>query len=119
MQQASVQDVSSGQRTMEINTSMQELQAELRKAKAELKIHQEAWAAEADKYTALSAQAEKEQHDLQATKAQLAHVLQLIRSAEDAHYEALTTEKTFDKNGWRTLYQKLVRAVRPVFAHRN
>lgn len=104
---------------MEISPSMQELQAELKKARAELKIHQDAWAAEADKYAALSAQAGREQHDLQATKAQLAHVLKLIRTAEDTYYEGITTQNTFDMDGWRTLYQKLVRAVQLVFAHRS
>jgi hypothetical protein len=95
------------------------LEADNKRLLAESKIHQDAWTAEAEKYAALSAMADKEKHEHQVLQAKHGHVMKLIRTAESAYYEGCTTHNVFETNGCWQLYQKVVRAVQPVFVHRG
>lgn len=101
------------------NQQVKQLVAELKSCQAELKIHKDAWESEAEKYTALSAKADRERNEHEAVVAQLKHVIKLIRTAEAAHYEQLTTQVQFDAEGWQRLYQTLVKALMPVFTYRD
>ena len=96
---------------------VQQLRADLRSCQAELKIHKAAWESEAEKYSALSAKSDYEKNKHDAVVAQLQHVIRLIRTAEVAHYDLLTTQEQFDAEGWQRLYQQLVKAVMPVFTY--
>ena len=98
---------------------VEQLQKELKSVQAELKIHKDAWASEADKYASLSAKVDLNSHEQAAVTARLTHVMKLIRAAESAYYEQFTTHDCFDADGWREMYQKLVRAAMPLFMHRE
>jgi hypothetical protein len=103
----------------ELHAHVAKLKEELRSVRAELKIHQDAWVSEADKYAALSAKFDREAHDREAVSAKHGHVCKLIRNAESAFYEQCTTQTSFDADGWREMYQKLLRTVMPLFVHRD
>ncbi len=92
---------------------------ELRRVRAELKIHKDAWTSEAEKYAALSAKFDREAHDKAAVSANLIHIRKLIRNAELAFYEHSISQASFDADGWREMYQKLLAAVMPVFVNRD
>jgi hypothetical protein len=102
-----------------VQHQVQQLQAELKSCQAELKIHKAAWESEADKFSALSAKVDSERNEHDVVVAQLQHVIRLIRTAEAAHYDLLTTQGQFDAEGWQKLYQQLVKAVMPVFTYRG
>jgi chromosome segregation ATPase len=102
-----------------LQAELKSCQSELKSCQAELKIHKAAWESEAEKFSALSAKAECERNEHDVVVAQLQHVSKLIRTAEAAHYELLTTQGQFDAEGWQRLYQQLVKAVMPVFTYRG
>ena len=91
----------------------------LRACAAELRIHKEAWVSEAEKFAALSAKADRDKSAHVANAAQLYHLKKLVRAAETAFYEHFTEQCTFDADGWRKLYQKMIKAVLPLFSHRD
>ena len=95
------------------------VETRLRACEAELKIHKEAWVSEAETFAALSAQADRDKSVHVATAAQLCHLKKLVRAAETAFYEHFTQQRTFDADGWRELYQQLIKAVLPLFSHRD
>jgi hypothetical protein len=95
------------------------LEADSKRQHAESKIHHDAWLAEAEKFQAFSAMVDKERHDHLALQAKHAHVMKVIRTAESAYYENFTTHAVFEPNGGWPLYLQLVRAVQPVFQHRD
>jgi hypothetical protein len=103
----------------ELQAQLALLQDQLKTARAEAKIHKDAWTSEADKSAALSAQLDREAHDKAALSAKLVHISKLLRAAELAYYEQATTQTNFDADGWREMYQKLVRAVMLLFLHRD
>ena len=95
------------------------LETRMRACEAELKIQKEAWVSEAKTFAALSAQADCDKSVHVATAAQLCHLKKLVRAAETAFYEQFTEQRTFDADGWRELYQKMIKAVLPLFSHRD
>lgn len=100
-------------------SQIKQLQADLRSAHAEMKIHKDAWISEAEKSAAISAQLDSEKHEHAAVKSRLNHLTIMIRKTEAAVYEGLTSHGRFDADGWRDMYQHLVRAIMPVFTQRD
>lgn len=103
----------------ELHAKVALLQEDLKSTRAELKIHKDAWLSETEKYAALSAKFDREAHNNAALSAKLVHVCKLIRGAESAFYEQCISQASFDADSWREMYQKLVKAVMPLFVHRD
>ena len=103
---------------MQLRTDLQASQNACRALHAEAKIHREAWEAEADKSAALSARYDALQAEDIAAQARLAHLVGMLRRAEAAFYDRLTT-CTFGPDAWRELYQHLLVSIQPLFMHRE
>ena len=110
--------LSSGDDHMQLRTDLQASQNACRALHAEAKIHREAWEAEADKSAALSARYDALQAEGIAAQARLAHLVGMLRRAEAAFYDRLTT-CTFGPDAWRELYQHLLVSIQPLFMHRE
>ena len=103
---------------MQLRADLQASQQACRGFQAEVKIHREAWEAEADKNAALCARHDSLQAEHAAAQARLTHLLGMVRRAEACFYDQLTSS-AFGPDAWRELYQQLVLSVRPLFVHRG
>ena len=103
---------------MKLQADLQASQQACRGFQAEVKIHREAWEAEADKNAALCARHDALQAEHAAAQARLTHLLGMVRRAEACFYDQLTSS-AFGPDGWRELYQQLVLSVKPLFVHRG
>jgi hypothetical protein len=92
---------------------------QLKQLEAELKIHKEAWQSESEKSVALAAKLADADRRHEVVAARLALILSMIRAAERAHYELVTTMSLDTALGWREIYQGLLKAVLPLFLHRD
>ncbi len=104
---------------MDLPAQVKQLQAQLRSAQCEGKMHKDAWTSAANKYDALSAKIDQERHDQADVSARMAHIIKLIRTAYTANSELWMTQSSFDVDGWRHMYQKLLSVVNPMFEHRE
>ena len=98
---------------VDLLTQVKQLQAQLRSARFEGKLHKDAWTSAASKYDALSAKIDKERHDHAIMSAKMAHIIKLIRTAYTANSELWMTQTSFDVDGWRQMYQKLLAVIHP------
>jgi hypothetical protein len=96
-----------------------QLELQLKQCNAELKIHRDAYISEADKFAVLSKKFDDMKHEHDAVAARLCHVLKMVRAAQAAQMDLVTTQDSFDADGWRIVYQRLVSAIRPMFEHRD
>ena len=100
---------------VDLLAQVRQLQAQLRSAQFEGKMHKDAWTSAASKYDALSAKIDQEMQDQAIMSAKMAHIIKLIRTAYTANSELWMTQSSFDVDGWRQMYQQLL----SVFEHRE
>lgn len=104
---------------------LEQLQAELhasqlacKKLQMEGKIHKEAWEAEADKFAGLSSKFDTLKAEHAAAQARITHMVGLVQRVHDCVLDQMTGNASFGTEVWLSLYQQLLAAVRPLFAHR-
>ena len=56
----------------------------------------------------------EEKHARDAVEHRLEHILKLINSVEDVHWERARTQESFDVDGWRSWCTKIEGALEPL-----
>jgi len=101
----------------ERHTAMHELsmcKAELQSSKAELKIFKECAESQGQRVTEVEARMADEKHQREAVERRLQHILKLISSVEDIHWERARTQTNFDADAWRAWCQRIEGALEPL-----
>ena len=98
-------------------TVMHELvtcKAELQSSKAELKIFKECAESQGQRVSEVEARMADEKHQREAIERRLQHILKLISSVEDIHWERARTQTNFDADAWRAWCQRIEGALEPL-----
>ena len=89
-------------------------QTELKSSKAELKIFKECAESQGQRVMEVQATLADEKHSREAVERRLQHILKLINSMEDIHWEKARTQTVFDEDAWRTWCQRIEGALEPL-----